>query len=618
MPNFLHSSEVFLKLDMDDPSNNIQVLENNAFNGILVEEIDMTDNNIKLRDIQAHAFSGSEQHLRVIRLLGDKIIPPPFEPMKNLTNLQELQLQFFNLPLIDETTNFVYFPNLLTLRLRNMATTFVSPQAFRNQLLHLKRFEFENNVLQTFPKHAINRLRTLEHLSWLHNGMTRLTHGSFDSLNNLAELDLRGNEISYLQYERFKGVTETLEYLSIQLNRLNEWTIIPLGNHSWPRLEQLNLGHMLSDFQAIPPGVFKNMPRLASLIMAGNKLRVIKSNDFEGLGNLHSLDLSENWIHIIQKGALAHMPLLDILDLRTQYNVSSSNPLDFTLDAIQGSELAIKFLYLQDNHVVEQCAWEAIRAMKDIHYLDISNTKLSNIPALIFDGHNQLSDLRVKNNSISVLRQESLYGLKDSLRPFTFLPTGYTVNECVFKGFTKLEFIFAAGNILDCDCNIYGFYQFLTTTIWSNQGYADVRCSNLASHPLLSMQPNEFCQSPPIQAICSDFKTTPIPTISKLDVQFGISSVTRHTIVVLWTISGDLSQLGNFLIRYKQLGVNNRDIKTLRLDKSERDHRITGLLPGSSYEVCLSIELIVSSSESQISCLKGQTQSCIPWDILGK
>jgi hypothetical protein len=346
---------------------------------------------------------------------------------------------------------------------------------------------------------------------------------------------------------------------------------------------------------------------------------VIRSNDFEGLGNLHSLDLSENWIHTIEKGALTHIPLLDTLDLRTQYNVSSSNPLNFTLDAIQGSELAIKTLYLQDNHVIEQYAWEAIRAMKNLHSLDISNTKLSNIPALIFYGHNQLSYLSVRNNSISVLRQESLYGLKDSLQIIDISSNRiYTVNECVFKGFTKLIYIFASGNILSCDCNIYGFYQFLTT-INSNQGYGDVRCSNLANKQLISMQANEFCQSPPTEAICSEFTTTAIPTtISKPEVRIRISSVTKHTIVISWTISGDLSHLDNFLIRYKQLGVNNPAINSFRLEKSERDHRITGLLPGSSYEVCLLIELTVSSSESQISCLKGQTLDTMPSNILGK
>ncbi|XP_056020540.1 chaoptin-like isoform X2 [Ostrea edulis] len=612
MPNFNPSTEVFLKLDLDDPSNTIQVLQNNAFDGILVEEIDLSNEKLKLRDIQPQAFSGLKQHLKIIRLQGDTTIPPPFEPMKNLTNLQELQLQFFYLPVIDENTKFNYFPNLLTLRLRNTATTFVSSNSFKNQLLQLKRFEFENNAVQTFPKPAINRLRTLEHLSWLHNGMTSVTYGSFDSLNNLIELDLRGNNIGNLDYECFKGITEKLEFLSLQLNRLNEFNIVPLGNHSWPRLEQLNLGHMFGNFQTIPPGFFKNMPNLASLMLPGNKFRVIKSNDFEGLGKMHSLDLSENWINTIQKGAFAHMSLLDTLDLRTQFDVSSSNPLNFSLDAIQGSELAIKTLYLQGNHLIEQYAWEAIGAMKNLNNLDISNTKLSNIPTLIFYGHNHLGDLRIKNNTISALRQESLYGLKDSLITIDISSNQiYTINECVFKGFTKLKFIFAGSNVLVCDCNIFGFYQFLKTTITSNVGYAEVRCINLDNKQLTSLQTTEFCQSQPTEATCPEFTTTTtsIPTIlPKPDVQFGISSITKDTIVISWTVSGDTTYLKNFQVSYKRLAVNNPDLKIFRTDKSKRDHPITGLNPGSSYEICFYIELTVSSSPSFVSCLTDQTQ----------
>ncbi|XP_056020556.1 chaoptin-like [Ostrea edulis] len=525
MPNFNPSIEVFLKLDLDDPSNTIQVLQNNAFDGILVEEIDMANENLKLRDIQPQAFSGLQQHLKIIRLQGDTAIPPPFEPMKNLTNLQELQLQFFSLPIIDETTKFNYFPNLLTLRLRNTATTFVSSNSFKNQLLHLKRFEFENNAVHTFPKPAINRLRTLEHLSWVHNGMRSLTYGSFHSLNNLIELDLRGNDIGTLDYECFKGIAEKLKFLSLQFNRLSEFNIAPLGNHSWHRLEQLDLGEILADFKTIPPGFFKNMPNLTSLTLSRNKFRVIKSNDFEGLGKMHSLDLSENWINTIQKGAFAHMSLLDTLDLRTQFDVSSSNPLNFSLDAIQGSELAIKTLYLQDNYLIEHYAWEAIGAMKNLNILDISSTKLSNIPPLIFYGHNHLGDLRIMSNSISALRQESLYGLKDSLITIDISSNQiHTINECVFKGFTKLRFIFAGNNILVCDCNIYGFYQFLRTTITSKEGYADARCINLAHRSLTSLQTTEFCQSLPTEATCPEFTTTTkyIPTIlPKPDVQIG-------------------------------------------------------------------------------------------------
>ncbi|XP_062584533.1 protein artichoke-like [Saccostrea cucullata] len=619
MPTFTSSAELFQKLDLVAQSNNIQVLQANAFQGIRVEEIDMNGDNIRLQNVHPLAFSGLQQNLKIIRLRGDSVLPPPFSQMQNLTNLQELQLEYFNMPRIERSSPFYYFPNLLTLRLRNMQTTSVSADAFMDQLQVINRFEFEYNDVPTFPQPAINRLRTLEHLSWLHNGMETIPSGSFRSLNNLTELDLRGNQIASLDYGCFDGITEKLEFLALHLNKLNERNIVPLGNYSWPKLEQLNLGHMQTDFQDIPSGLFRNMPNLANLMLTNNKLRQIKSNDFAGLRNMRSMDLSENYINTIHKGALAHMPLLDTLDIRAQYGLSASNPLNFSLDIFQGTEVAIKTLYIQDNHLIEQHAWDAIGAMKNLSNLDISKTKLSNIPSLVFYNHNQLGSLKMQRNNLSVLRQESLYGLKTSLEMIDISFNQIDViDECVFKGFSKLKFVLADGNPFACNCNLYGLYQFLRT-INSNGGYTSVPCSspsNLANRELSSLQTSEFCTSLPTAATCPDFKSTTTPPSSTTstttavplpDVQFGISFVNQTTVVLSWTVNGDLTSVKDFRVHFQQLGGNDSVITNFPIDKSERDHAITGLSPGSYYMICFFIDL-TDSTQQLIGCQIEQTR----------
>ncbi|XP_062621393.1 leucine-rich repeat-containing protein 15-like isoform X1 [Saccostrea cucullata] len=617
MPTFTSSAELFQKLDLDAESNNIQVLQANAFQGIRVEEIDITGANIRLQSIHQMAFSGLQQDLKTIRLRGDTSLPPPFDQMQNLTNLQEVQLEFFNMPRIERSSKFNYFPNLLTLRLRNMQTTFVSAESFTGQLQLIKRFEFENNNVPTFPQPAINRLRTLEHLSWLHNGMETIPSGSFRSLSNLIELDLRGNRIALLDYGCFDGITEKMEFLALHINKLNERNILPLGNYSWPKLEQLNLGHMQTEFQDIPSGLFKNMPKLANLMLPGNKLRQIKSNDFEGLGNMHSLDLSENYINTIHKGALAHMPLLDTLDIRAQYDVSASNPLNFSLDIFNGTEQAIKTLFIQDNHLIEQHAWDAIGAMKNLINLDISKTKLSNIPSLVFYSHKQLGSLQMQSNNIEVLRQESLYGLKDSLETINIGSNKINViDECVFKGFSKLKFVFATGNLLACNCNLYGLYQFLRQI---SGGFTQVPCSSpldLANRELSSLATSEFCTSLPTLAACPEFTTTTVPpstttiTTTSLpvpDVKVVITNVIENTIVLSWTVTGNMTYLKNFRVQYNQLGVDNPEIKTFPLDKSKRDHPISGLKPASRYQICFYVDL-TDLTQKLIGCFTQQTK----------
>ncbi|XP_062621402.1 leucine-rich repeat-containing protein 15-like isoform X2 [Saccostrea cucullata] len=616
MPTFTPSAELFQNLDLNSPSNTIQVLQPNGFQGIRVEEIDITGENIRLQSIHQMAFSGLQQDLKTIRLRGDTSLPPPFSQMQNLTNLQEIQLEYFNMPRIEKSSKFDYFPNLLTLRLRNMQTTFVSAESFTGQLQVIKRFEFENNNVPTFPQPAINRLRTLEHLSWLHNGMETITSGSFSSLSNLIELDLRGNQIASLDYGCFNGITEKMEFLALHLNKLNEHSILPLGNYSWPKLEQLNLGHMQIDFQDIPSGLFKNMPNLASLMLPGNKLRQIKSNDFEGLGNMHSLDLSENYINTIHKGALAHMPLLDTLDIRAQYDVSASNPLNFSLDIFNGTEVAIKTLFIQDNHLIEH-AWDTIGAMKNLNNLDISKTKLSNILSLVFYSHNQLGSLKMQSNDLSVLRQESLYGLKDSLETIDISFNKINViDECVFKGFSKLKFVFATGNLLACNCNLYGLHQFLRQI---SGGFTQVPCSSpldLANRQLSSLQTSEFCTSLPTLATCPVFSTTTVPpsttttTSTSLpipDVKVAITNHNENTIVLSWTVTGDMTYLKNFRVQYNQLGIDNPENKTFPLDKSKRDHPISGLKPATTYQICFYVDL-TDGTQKLIRCLTQQTK----------
>eukprot|EP00105_Crassostrea_gigas_P022813 XP_011442465.1 PREDICTED: insulin-like growth factor-binding protein complex acid labile subunit [Crassostrea gigas] len=621
IPAFNSSPEIFQKLDMDNPNNNIQVIQANAFSGIKVEEIDMSGQNIKLQSIHPMAFSSLEQHLTIVKLQGDTVLPPPFVQLKNITNLQVLELQLFNMPTIEESTEFNYFPYLRTLRLRNMNTNFVSSESFKNQLQELTVFEFANNQVPTFPKPAINRLRKLQHLSWVHNGMTTISYSSFDSLSSLIELDLRGNDIREMFNGSFIGITDRLEFLSLQLNRITKEAIIPLGNHNWPELEQLNLGHMMADFTDIPNGLFRNMPKLANLMMPGNKLRVIKSNDFQGLGNMHSLDLSENWIHTIQKGALSPMTRLDTLDLRSQYDSNVNNPMNFSIDAIEGAELALKTLHIQDNHLIDQYAWKAIGAMKNLVNLDISGTGLSDIPSLLFYSHNNLGSLTMRNNNMTVLRQESLYGLKYSLNVIDISNNQiYTIEKCVFEGFNKLNFIFASQNSFVCDCNLYGLHQFLKAM--PSSGLVTLTCknpANLAGKPLLTLETGQFCSNPPNSATCPEFTTT-TPTTSTIgttsvvplpDIRFGISSETKNTIVISWTVSGDMTYLKNFLVQYKQLGINNPQEKSFPLDKSKRDHPITGLNPGSRYEICFFIELTGSSKQILISCPTGTTQGSL-------
>lgn len=603
---------------MDSPTNSITVVQANAFNGINVEEIDMSGQNIKLQSIHPMAFAGLEQHLTIVKLQGDEVLPPPFEQMKNITNLQELQLQYFSLPVIEESTKFNYFPYLKTLRLRNMKTNFVSSESFKNQLPELTVFEFTNNQVQTFPKPAINRLRKLQHLSWLHNGMTTISFSSFDSLSSLIELDLRGNDIGEISNGSFIGITDKLQFLSLQLNRLTKESIVPLGNHIWPELEQLNLGHMMSEFTDIPNGLFRNMPKLANLIIPGNKLKVIKTNDFQGLGNMHALDLSENWINTIQKGALSPMTRLDTLDLRSQYDSNVNNPLNFSLDALKGAELALKTLHIQENHLIDQYAWEAIGAMKNLANLDISGTGLSNIPSLLFYSHSKLGSLTMRNNNMTVLRQESLYGLKYSLDVIDISDNQiYTIDECVFENFNKLKYFFASKNSFVCDCNLYGLYQFLKSI--PSPGLAILTCkspANLADQPFLNLETGQFCSNLPNSADCPVLTTTTTTTstigttsvVPLPDIRFGISSETTNTIVISWTVSGDMTYLKNFLVQYKQLGINNPQVKSFPLDKSKRDHPITGLNPGSRYEICFFIELTESSKQILISCPTGTTK----------
>lgn len=157
---------------------------------------------------------------------------------------------------------------------------------------------FSHNFLSSFNASKFTKLKTLD-----------LSH------NNLSEFNLKGHDlmqsldVSVNSLMTFNcSDCESLQSLYLSENRL---TSIALENSYSLQLIDLSANE-LSD---IDPHLFHNKSNLSDVILACNRIRVVKKDLFQQLKSLRRLDLSYNDISDIEDGTFSGMVNLEIFDL---------------------------------------------------------------------------------------------------------------------------------------------------------------------------------------------------------------------------------------------------------------------------------------------------------------
>ncbi|CAL1267963.1 unnamed protein product [Larinioides sclopetarius] len=395
----------------------ISVLDNYLFEGTNVASLHLMQNNIV--QILPKAFHGLENLLTTLDLSHNQLTEVPFGPLRQLNNLQWLNLQgnsltdihinqwsqlklrsvLKNLFLGDNNiisikeSAFTHFTNLTLLDLKGNYIHDVDSSSFPDGLSSLS---LENNLLKAVPLHAIYTLKDLRYLYLSNNVIRKLPCPFYMHTSKLEKLDLSNNLLTYLQDCIFNGSFVIRElclnfnfikslparvFRSTKLQRLSMTNNRLLKLHSDAfsgaemTLKNLDLSfNLLAGF----PSPVKDLKSLHFLSLKGNYLKHLHKEDFQNcINTLEVLDLSKNSFTSVPTIPLQSLKRLTRLSLQDN-RIKSVNEDDF-----KGWSQTLTTLSLANNKMV-YLSHRALYHLKNLRELKLSFNNLVHLDTSIF------------------------------------------------------------------------------------------------------------------------------------------------------------------------------------------------------------------------------------------
>lgn len=627
IPVFTPTTEVFREVTFSNTQtsspycskcNKITVVPDNAFQGIKFKILDINRNPVT--DFKTSAFAGLEDYLEELIIQGNSS-PVPYTAVSRLRKLRKLSLNQFSQSIIGkDNTDLQSLMNLEILEFKNMNIEYIQSDAFKDRVPMLKRLVLENLKIRTFPVAGIAELTSLEHLTAIYLQIKEIPYQAFASLHNLQELVLSHNGLTTLQSGCFEGIQDTLRYLGLHINSLEEKSVGAIASERWDKLEQLNLGH--NNIKEIPNGLFYNMRSLAYLNIDSNWLTKIETGDLQGLDSLQFLDASYNNLLTIEEGAFLKTPKLQDLDIRGENtNTGSTDVFVLNEKSVQGLD-NLERLILADTLLDETALWGAVKQLPNLKILNLKGTGLKEIPDFQFENIKHLEYLMVENNQLTKLTEQQMYGLTDTL---VSLNIGYNqiteLDECALNKFTKLETLYINNLPLHCDCKITWLYDWLDELRLKN----DIKyflisavCStpaSLSNKILRSANRSELvCDGSYTSKRCNDFTPPPseitstsaplepVTKISPADSIFSFEKISesRSTVRFEWRVS-DPDKIDKYVMDYQLL--RTFQWNSVKVPRTALSFEKENLSKNSNYLFCLTVVLRDLDKKSIRPCI---------------
>ncbi|CAL4109853.1 unnamed protein product, partial [Meganyctiphanes norvegica] len=286
--------------------------------------------------------------------------------------------------------------NLLGLIVTSAGILEIPPEAFSGLQTSLTALGMPSNNLTTVPSMAIKPLRLLQRLDISDNLIKELLPRAFPTLLGLEQLTLAGNGLRLLHPEAFVRL---------------------------PNLESLDLARNQLDAAQINERSLRGLHSLKHLSLKSNLLKgPLIPTLITGAKGLISLDLSENAITAISRGALGLCPDLRELDL-------SHNQIDVIEDHAFVNLSELRDLKLSHNRVVAVSGW-SLAHLSRLEHLAMADNALRAVTADLLHQLTHLTTLDLAANDISLLQPH------------------------VFNNTLHLQHITLEDNPLHCDCNL--------------------------------------------------------------------------------------------------------------------------------------------------------------------
>ncbi|XP_045537529.1 toll-like receptor 3 [Papilio machaon] len=374
--------------------NNLEIIESNCFNQAPnLNILDLSHNRI-VSIIDQKMFE-SNIHLQYFDVSYNQIIKIEENSFKNCN------LTYFNFDnnfLSGNITNstFIGLSSITQLNLNHQNVTNLNANAF-SSLTKLLSLNISSNNIQYIDTDSFQNTISLQILDLSHNEISTLDFVN-KALFNLTHLYLSNNKIVSLYENLFKNHNQIIK-LDLSMNKIIkiQQNSLPLFNLQYLNITGNNLvGTIekntfspakflryldLSNFKInkIDDMALIDLPVLARLNLSMNQIEYIGSNNFYGLDNLYSLDISQNYL-------------------------SKINLINTTLTNL-------KAVYLQNNNLTKLS--NSLSNARNIIYLDLSFNNISDLNDTDFKSFSNLRVLHLAHNNIKLFNVPQINALSN-------------------------------------------------------------------------------------------------------------------------------------------------------------------------------------------------------------
>ncbi|XP_030845983.1 toll-like receptor 3 [Strongylocentrotus purpuratus] len=308
------------------------------------------------------------------------------------------------------------------------------------------------------------------------NSLTEISEFAFFGLRNLTLLDLSLNKD--LKVLNITSFSELMGIQTIALNFCN-FCIKDIFQPVAPNLTTLFMNNMIAEMIMMAPGItFEDSQGLENLEIRNSGLsnfnlwdEILNVSLFDGLSNLITLDLSQNYLdHYFPSDFPARifkqLSALQNLSLEACH-ISCLHPLAFT-----GLE-SLRVLNLSGN-VIQQLNFDIFKMLDQVTIIDLHDNLLAYLDEQLFSNNPRLTTLLLSNNKLTILNEKTFEPIKSSLLSFDL-----------------------SLNPIDCNCDLRWFRDWMSRHIDVIDENRTV-CSSaslepLREKPLLDFDPNKLC-----------------------------------------------------------------------------------------------------------------------------
>ena len=346
--------------------------------------------------------------------------------------------------------NLMFQLNALSLTKNEIQSIEKDSFLFQTLETHLFELYLTENKLNKIKSGAFNGLYRLQILFLDKNQIEEIDINSFETLNDLRQLNIQSNKIKIIKNEIFFERTN-LEILFLYNNNIESIESIPFNTlralkklHLFSnKLKTIKFGNFIhlqnlkelkldkNEIGSFDANTFIGLEKLSFLDLSANKIRRLVNGAFHGLINVERFYLHLNDIDQIEMNAFTDLVNLDFLNLdsnqiSTLTNVQFNLKLDklsirFNMlsNFIEINSNSLKYLWVSNNRFQEI---DLITRLPNLEYLDLSQNRLItfkeesflNLHKLMFLNlsYNKL-DLKSEFNNISYFKGQSVLELLD-------------------------------------------------------------------------------------------------------------------------------------------------------------------------------------------------------------